>query len=382
MFEKESSDKLSCVVATNSLWNAYNFRLNLLRSIKNLGIEVYIIAPIDQTKELLEKEGFKIIHINIASHSKNPVKDFSLLLNYYKLIKKISPKFILGFTIKPNIYATMASIYLRIPVINNITGFGSVFLRNSPIKMIIKLAYRIIFKYSFTIFCQNSEDKKYVLSTLKVNKDNVKLLPGSGVNLKKFDFVPISKNNSNNFKFLFIGRLLKAKGVIEYINAAKMILSHRDDIYFNLLGEYDPSNPDSMPKNLFNSARKYKNISFLGYKDDVKKTIAESDCVVLPSFSEGSPKSLIESIAIGRPIIGSNISGIRQILADERNGYLCEPKDTESLLEAFKKMIDTSMEDRIKMSLECRKIAETKFDESIVIKKYIEQVRKILKYNK
>ena len=163
MFEKESSDKLSCVVATNSLWNAYNFRLNLLRSIKNLGIEVYIIAPIDQTKELLEKEGFKIIHINIASHSKNPVKDFSLLLNYYKLIKKISPKFILGFTIKPNIYATMASIYLRIPVINNITGFGSVFLRNSPIKMIIKLAYRIIFKYSWYV-----DQRKYFNSSLEL----------------------------------------------------------------------------------------------------------------------------------------------------------------------------------------------------------------------
>ena len=375
---KKGSDKLICVIATNSLWNAFNFRLNLLRSIRDSGVEVIILAPFDKTKEFLRREGFTIEHTNLKSHSKNPINDLLLLYDYFKLLRRISPSFILSFTIKPNIYASIAAVFLKIPVINNITGFGSTFLKKSFMKQVIEFIYKIIFKYSFAIFCQNTQDRDYVVSKLNIDSSIVKLLPGSGVNLNNFSYSPISENQSEGFRFLFVGRLLKAKGVMEFLNAAKKISESRKNVSFTLLGDCDQLNPDSISANVIEDAKKIKNILFLGHQQDIIKIVKNSDCVVLPSYSEGSPKSLIEASALGRPIIGSDIPGIRQIMPDEKNGYFCIPRDTQSLYDALIRMLDTSIKDRIRMSLEARKIAVEKFDESIVISKYNNEIKKIL----
>lgn len=369
-------NKKNCVIATNSLWNALNFRLGLMRYLKKLGYQVFILAPAqgDRNQEILSKEGFQVYNINLNSHGKNPLRELYLLYEYYRAIKKISPKFILSFTIKPNIYASIISKILNIPIVNNITGLGSAFLKKTPLQSFIKFLYKLIYKYSFVVFCQNIEDRNFAINTLNLEPSKVKLLPGSGVDLKKFFYVDPVTNKK--FKFLFVGRILKAKGVVELIEASKL-LSANENMCINFIGDIDKYNPDKVPKKIIDKASTYNNISFLGPRSDVREAMSNADCIVLPSYSEGSPKSLIEAAAIGRPLIGTDIAGIRPLISNDQNGFLCKPKDIESLMRAMQKMLKLSQHERKKMGKLSRNIVELNYDESIVISKYISEVQAI-----
>lgn len=372
-----SINKKNCVIATNSLWNALNFRIGLMRNLKKLGYQVIILAPADTYKDILIKEGFQVHNINLKSHGKNPLREFYVLYEYYRAIKKISPKFILSFTIKPNIYASIISKILNIPIVNNITGLGSTFLKKTLLQSFIKLIYKFIFKYSLMIFCQNVEDRAFMIKRLNLDSGKVKLLPGSGVDLKKFSYVEPKSNEK--FIFLFVGRILKAKGVVELIEASKEISSNNSNVLINFIGDIDKYNPDTVSMENINQASMHNNISFLGSQSDVREAMSNANCVVLPSYSEGSPKSLIEAAAIGRPLIGSDIAGIRPLILNNKNGFLCKTKDIESLVKAMKKMLELSIDERKRMGKVSRNIVELNYDENIVIAKYISVVQNICK---
>ena len=219
--EKESIMKIVAIVL-NSSWQAYNFRLNLAREIKNFGYKVIFIAPYDNKySEFLKKE-FEFFHIYIDPKGINPIGDFKTLISFYKLYKKIKPDVVLNFTIKPNIYSSIVSKILGIKSINNITGLGTVFIRKSIVTIIVKLLYKISLNCASKVFFQNNDDKKLFLENKLVGEEKCDLIPGSGVDTEKFSPVLINVKN-DNLKFLVVARVLKDKGIYEYIDAIKII---------------------------------------------------------------------------------------------------------------------------------------------------------------
>ena len=231
--------------------------------------------------------------------------------------------------------------------------------------------YKYAFKYPKKVFFQNEDDKQLFVQHNLIKYNITEVLPGSGVDLKKFYFSP--KNRGKKFIFLMISRVLYDKGVKEYYEAAKLIKSKSSNVEFQLLGTHDVSK-GSLPKNEFQKWIDESIINYLGTTDNVAEMIRNSDCVVLPSYREGTPKTLLEALATGRPIITTNVPGCKETVLINENGYLCEPKNSNDLANKMFQMLDLNDSKLSKMAIISRELAEQKFDEQLVVKKYIDEV--------
>ena len=366
------------IISINTSWNIYNFRSGLVKGLQNEGHEVLALAPTDDYSKKLEEElNIKHYDIKIDNKGSNPIKDFKLILAYKSLFKKLKPDVVLQYTIKPNIYGTIAAKALKIPTINNVSGLGTIFINpNTITSKIGMMLYKYAFRFPKKVFFQNQDDKKLFIDFGLIDKNLTDVLPGSGVDLKKFEFSP--KKKTEKFVFLMISRVLIDKGIVEYVNAAKEILSKHKNLEFQLLGSFDKSK-GSISEKLFNSWTNDKIIKYLGTTDDVQSKIKDADCVVLPSYREGTSKTLLESLAIGRPIITTDVPGCRETVLDGLNGYLCEVKNSSSLAKKMELMLSESEEELLEMGMKSRNLAEQKFEQNIVINKYIETINGIHK---
>jgi glycosyltransferase involved in cell wall biosynthesis len=367
------------LMISNTTWSLYNFRYGLIEELLKNKYIVEILAPYDESVEKLKKMGCIHYDIFLDRKTKNPFKDIKLFFEYQKNIKKIKPDIILSYTIKPNIYGSIAARKLKIPIINNITGLGNIFNKENLTTKIVKILYKYAFKRVNKVFFQNYDDMNLFLKNNLVNKNNVDRIPGSGVNIKKF--IPMLKEKKDNkIKFILIARMLWDKGIGEYVEAAKKLKSKHNNLEFQLLGKLDYENPMAISKEQIEKWEKEGIIDYLGISQDVRNEIKEVDCVVLPSaYREGVPRTLIESAAMQKPIITTDNVGCRDIVEDGYNGFLCKVKDSNDLADKMEKFINLTEEERIKLGKNGRKKVIEEFDEKIVIEKYIEEINKILK---
>ena len=362
------------VLSSNTSWYIYNFRSGLVKKLLK-DYEVTVIAPKDKYSKKLINLGCRYFDIYIDNKGTNPINDLRTLWQYLKLYKRIKPDIALHFTIKPNIYGNIASLFLKIPVINTITGLGTVFIKENFITFIAKVLYKVALKNSF-VFFQNKNDKDLFLKYNLITTQNVDVLPGSGVDIQKFK--PIETKKDNIFKFLLIARMLWDKGIGEYVEAAKIIKQKYKDVEFLLVGPIGVDNPTAIPKEQIDKWQKERLVKYLGTTDDVRNMIAMADCVVLPSYREGMPKALLEAAAMEKPLIATNIAGCKEVVEDGINGYLCKIRDAKDLADKMEKMLNLSKDKRKAMGKAGREKMIKQFDENIVINRYLETIDKIL----
>jgi len=364
------------IICLNTSWNIYNFRLNLARALKDNGYKVILVAPYDKYSEILKQE-FEYHDIYMNNKGTNPKEDLKTLIEFYKLYKKIKPDIVLNYTIKPNIYGNIACSLLGIKTINNISGLGTVFIKESMVTKIVKGLYKYSLNKSSKVFFQNNEDKELFIENKLVPSTSCDLLPGSGIDTNKF--IPIEyKNEDKNFKFLLIARMLWDKGIGEYIDAARIIKQKYSNIEFQLLGSLDAVNKTAISKEQMQSWIKEGVVLYLGVTDDVKEYIKKADCIVLPSYREGTPRTLLESASMSKPIITTNAVGCKEVIDDNINGYLCEVKNAQDLAQKMEKMINLSELERENMGKKGREKMIKEFDEKIVIDKYLTTIKEII----
>ena len=364
-------------IVINTSWNIFNFRLGLCKALENEGYNVVAIAPKDEYSQKLEAMGIKHYDIKINNKGTNPVEDAKLVFAFRKLYKEINPDVILQYTIKPNIYGSMAAGMLGIPVISNISGLGTVFLNDSLSSKIARLLYKIALRTPKKVFFQNTHDKALFVDSKLITEEQTGLLPGSGINTELFK--PEEKQAINNkTQLLCVARLVKDKGIKEYEEAARQIKQKYDNVEFAILGAYYPDNPTAITKKEIEAWEEEHIINYLGTNDDVRSVMLEADCIVLPSYREGLSRVLLEAGSLEKPIVTTDVPGCKDVVDDGVNGFLCQVRDAESLADAMEKMILLTEEERIAMGKKGREKVIAEFDEKLVIEKYKEAITALI----
>lgn len=368
--------KPKILIAINSAWNFVNFRAGLIRALVAAGYEVVAVAPGDRYAARLEALGCRFIPMQMDNKGTNPIQDGLLLCRFVKLFRHERPDVYLGYTVKPNVYGSLAAHILGIPVINNIAGLGAVFGKTGLLVKLVRLLYRVALGRSAKVFFQNNDDRQLFISGGLVRAEVADLLPGSGVDLAKFKALPLGtfRQAPNKFRFLLIARMLWDKGVGEYVAATKLIHQRWPRVECCLLGFLDVQNPGAISQSEMDDLVQ-QGVVYLGASDDVMAEIAKADCIVLPSYyREGTPRSLLEAAAMARPIITTDAVGCREVVDDGVNGYLCKVRDAVDLAEKMERLLLLSPEQRSEMGQRGRAKMEVEFDEQIVISKYLEAI--------
>ena len=373
-------DMKKILLIANSSFTIFNFRSELIAELKKRGYEIHIACPQmpsnenqKNTTEYIEEMNIHYHKLDIDRSNLNPISNIFLILKIMKIIKKISPKFVLTYTIKANIYGLLASAFFnKIKVFPNITGLGYIYINNDfftkIIRSVVNFQYKIALKHSQTVFFQNYDDLNIFKANNLLNGITTKKINGSGVNLKKFS---TSKIEKDKLSFIFVGRLLKDKGIYEYIDAARIIKKKYPSAKFRVLGELD-NNPSSLNADELNLLLDEKIIEYIS-DGDVYKWLDRSEVFVLPSYREGTPKSTLEALSMGLPVITTDVPGCRETIEDEVNGYLIKDKDEKALAEAIEKFIKNR--DLIySMGLKSRELAESKFDVNKVVEVIIDEL--------
>ena len=373
--------KKKIIICANSAWNVSNFRKGIILELIRNDFEVVVVSPRDDCVSKLCDLGCQYINIHIDNKGVNPINDLYLIFQYLKIFNQIKPDIILTYTIKPNIYGSIVANFLSIPVVNNISGLGTAFIAGGMLENFVSFLYKISLRKSRRVFFQNNDDKDLFLRKNLVVKKQIDTLPGSGINLIYYQPSNsiINDYNKDGFLFLLIARLIWDKGIKEYVDAARYIKSLNINVRFQILGFLDVDNRTAVPRSDIDLWVEEGVIQYLGETNDVRSFINNSDCIVLPSYREGTPKTLLEASAMGKPIIATNVEGCRDVVDDGESGYLCNVRDAYDLAKKMKVMLDMDSKAIEKMGLKGRKKMEKEFDERIVIDKYIFVVNKIVR---
>jgi glycosyltransferase involved in cell wall biosynthesis len=359
---------MKVAIVLNTSWNIYNFRKGLVESFLEKDMEVFTIAPVDKFTPKLTEMGCKHLPVKMDSRGANPIKDFLLIIELLSIYRKIKPDVILHFTIKPNIYGTIAAGLLGIPVINNVCGLGTMFLKDNLVSRIAITLYRIAFRIPRKIFFQNTDDRELFLKKQIAKKSVTDLLPGSGIDLN--EFFPDRSPKNEHFTFLLISRLIYDKGILEFVDAINKLKEQGIDAKFQVLGAVDEKHKRGIPRHIVDDWIEKDVIEYLGTTEDVKYFIRQADCVVLPSYREGTPKTLLEAASMGIPIVATDVPGCRNVVEDGYNGFLCNVKDSKDLADKMHKIWSLDTEEREVLGNNSRKKVEEQFDIKLVIDKY------------
>jgi glycosyltransferase involved in cell wall biosynthesis len=366
----------SIVLSINTAWNFVNFRTGLIRRLIEEGFDVVALAPTDAHIDRLRDMGVRFVDIDIDRKGLSPSRDLRLLRHYYRVLEEIAPAAYLGWTIKPNIWGSMAAARLGIPTINNISGLGTAFMKPGPLQWIVKQLYQLALRRSATVFFQNAVDRQLFVDLKIVRMAQTALLPGSGIDLNAFaPAQPAPRDADAPITFLMIARLLGDKGVREFVEAARQLGAAGLPARFVILGALDHDNRSAVDASELAGWLAEGVIEHVPHQNDVRPAIAAADCVVLPSYREGMPRSLLEAAAMAKPLVASDVPGCALIAREGENGLLCRVKDAGSLADAMKRMAMLSPEQRAVMGAAGRRIAECEFDERIVVDLYVNAVR-------
>lgn len=364
---------MKIAIVLNTSWNIYNFRMNFIRALQAEGHEIHTIAPVDGYTHKLEEAGCLHHEITMDSRGANPVKDFALIFELGLLYKKVNPDVILHYTIKPNVYGTLAAAFLKVPVINNVCGLGTVFLKKNITSWIAKVLYRLSFRFAQKVFFQNPEDKELFISKKLVSATTADLIQGSGIDVNHFSE---SKSNRNSqFTFLLISRLIKDKGILEYISAIRKLKERGTPFKFQLLGAADPKHSRGIKESTIQKWIDSDLVEYLGTTDDVRPFINSADCIVLPSYREGTPRTLLEAASSAKPIIATDVPGCNQVVEHGFNGLLCKMKDSDDLATKMFEMGNLDNQSLRVFGINGREKVRAAYDEKLVINKYVDAIR-------
>jgi len=337
----------------------YKFRKELIEDMLHQNHDVYISLPDGDLVRPFEKMGCTFINTPVDRRGINPKTDFGLFRNYRKMMKEVNPDLVITYTIKPNIYGSIAACLANKQYVVNITGLGTAFENPGIIRTIVVNLYKIALKKAKIIFFENSGNRDEMLAYGCCEKKNTVVLKGAGVNTDFYCYQPYPNNEM--VRFLFIGRVMKEKGIDELFEAMKRLISDGENCFLDVVGPFEEDYKEKLDEYEKTGWLKYQ-----GYQEDVKPYIATCDCFVLPSYHEGMANTNLECASSGRPIITSNIPGCKEAVTDG-SGFLCEPKNVESLYQAMKKIIGTTRDERAQMGKVGRRYMQEEFDKKTVI---------------
>jgi len=362
------------VIALNTAWNLVNFRAGLIRALVAEGYEVVAVAPNDEYASRLAELGCRFVALPMDNKGTHPGRDLLLFFRFLNLLRRERPDVFLGYTVKPNVYGSLAAHALGIPVVNNIAGLGAVFIRDNWLTRLVRQLYKTALSRSRHVFFQNEEDMQLFVERGLVSPDKVSRLPGSGIDLNIFCYATMQPFDHRPFRFLLVARLLWDKGVGEYVEAARMVRRKYPAAKFQLLGFLDVKNPTAVSNTQMDDWVEEGVVEYLGVADDVKPYLVAADCVVLPSYREGVPRSLLEAAAIGRPIVTTDAVGCRDAVDDGVNGLLCRVGDADDLADKLIRMIEMHPDERALKGRAGRLKMEHEFDEKIVVNRYLDVI--------
>lgn len=362
---------MKIIFVSNLSWNLFNFRLGLMKFLKGRGHEVLFCAPQDPYTEQLKGLGFRFIAIKVDRKGTNLASDFLFLLRLLAVYMKEKPGLVLHYTIKPNIYGSIAAKLSGTRCVNTVSGLGFIFISKGLYFNPVKLLYSISSRFCEYTFFHNHDDLSFFVKNKIISSGKAVLVKGSGINADFF--APVARDNGEAagvFKFLFIGRLLWDKGILEFVESARVIKQRYPDVKFLLLGPIDKGNPAVVPEEKINSWQSQGIIEYLGEVCDVRPVVSQSDCVVLPSYREGAPRALLEAASMEKPVIATDTPGCREVVDHGINGFLVKVKDAQGLAEAMLKIIELPEDKRAIMGRKGREKVLREFDEKRVIEEY------------
>ena len=377
---------MKVVIALNAAWNLLNFRSGLIKALVADGHTVVLAAPADEHVPALVALGARFVDVPILTHGTNPLTDLALLWRFVRLLQREQPNVLLAYTAKPNVYGSLAARWLGVPVVNNIAGLGSVFIKGGWLAGVLKGLYQLALTRSHRVFFQNPDDLQLFLDHRLVAHARTALLPGSGVDLQKFRPAPLpclqstrpqQSADHRRFVFLLVARMLKDKGVEEYVQAARWLKARHPQVECALLGFVGGDNPTAISAAQMQSWVSEGVVSYWGSSTDVRVQLAQTDCVVLPSYREGTPRTLLEAAAMARPMVATDVPGCREVVRHGINGLLCAPRDAQSLAQQMSNMLDMPDDAREQMAIASRQWVEQRFDENLVIDQYRKVLREL-----
>ncbi|MBC7449625.1 MAG: glycosyltransferase family 4 protein [Hymenobacteraceae bacterium] len=358
----------------NTSWNIFNFRMSLVRALQAEGHEVLAIAPPDDYSARLVEAGCRFVPLPMANKGTRPDQDFGLMRRLAKIYRQERPDVVLHYTIKPNIYGTLAARLAGVPCINNVSGLGTVFIVRNFVSRIALALYRLAFRFPATVFFQNPDDRDLFLEHHLLKPEICGLLPGSGVDTARFRPAP-TWQRGQPFTLLMIARVLYEKGIVEYFEAARAIkATYGDRVRCLLLGGLDEQGGIGVPRATFEGWLQDGAVEWLGTSDDVAAVIQTADCVVLPSYREGTPKTLLEAAAMGKPLVTTDVPGCREVVVEGENGFLCPARDGGALGVALNRVVALSDAELRRMGAASRELAVRRFDQQVVIDRYLDAI--------
>ena len=372
------SEKKKIALASNTSWSIYNFRLGLIRKLKDLGYEVHLIAPRDNFTAKLIAENFNFHELALNNYGTNPIREFSTMRQFSEIYKKIKPDLVFHYTIKPNIYGSIAAHYNKIPSIAITTGLGQLFnFKNPMVRMMTLRLYRYASKVSKEVWFLNDNDRDVFVYKNIVNPKKTRILKGEGIDTNWFK--PTEEKDFTRLRFLFAGRLIWDKGVNEFIEAANAIRSKYENIDFELVGFIDQTNPNAVPYEKILDWQKRGTIKYHGETTDIRPYLQAASCVVFPSYyREGVSRILMEAASMETPIITTDHVGCKNLVDHGRNGFLMKTKSTTDLVAKLENFIGLSDEDKMVMGKLGRQKMEREYKEERIIEVYLKIIEKYL----
>ena len=352
---------------TNHSYMFYQFRKELTEQL-SINNEVLLSTPFVGREEELKNIVSKLINTNVDRRGINPIKDSKLLLEYYKIIKEEKPDIVITYSIKPNIYASTICSFLNIPYYVNVQGLGTAF-QKKPLSTIVTYLYKFALRKAKVVFFENQGNANEFINRNIIPTSKIKVLKGAGINLDKYEEKEYL--NDNIVHFLFVGRIMKEKGVEELFYAISKLKEKYNNVVLDMIGFFEDEYKD-ITEELVNKGI----VNFYGFQEDPKPFYEKAHCVVLPSYHEGMSNVLLEGSAITRAIITSDIHGCKEAVDDGINGYLAKVQDKEDLYLKMEQFMKLSTEERKQMGLNGRIKMEKEFDKKIIVKETIDSIFK------
>ncbi|MBK9109311.1 MAG: glycosyltransferase family 4 protein [Saprospiraceae bacterium] len=367
-------------IVANSCWNIYNFRMELILHLAEMGHYVFVYAPEDHYTSKLKFP--EVIHFQklqlLEAKGLNPFRDILCLIELYRIFKNLEPDIVLNYTIKPNIYGSLAAGWLGIKAVSNLTGLGFTAGKPNLLRNVILQCYKWALSKNTEIVFHNEEDLWWFRNRKLIGQNRGKVISGSGVNAEHFK-CERQRKVSTPFVFIFVGRTRKEKGIIEFLSAAEILAQDHPEIQFWIVGAHDHNSMDINTHSILNGYKNKGAFYFFGFEQDVRKRLSEANVFVLPSYREGRSKAMLEAMAMELPVITTSVAGCKQTIVQDVHGFIVPPKDALALSIAMKRIMTLSDEELSAMGKRCRQCVLDEFESKHIFAAYDEIIENAMK---
>lgn len=358
-------------VTANTAWYLSNFRLNLMRALKDEGHSLVAVASAAPDAEKIRAAGFQFEDVPISGSGTNPIVELLSVFRLWRLLRREKIDLVLSYTPKGNLYSALAAIAAGVAFVPDISGLGRAFIRKSWVTRVVVVLYRLTLGRATRVYFENDDDLQLFVQQRLVRPDRAERLPGAGIDLTRFAPCSYPERAADAPVFLLVARMLWDKGVGEYIEAARSVRARHPKARFQLLGFVDVANPSAISRQQVDAWVADGLVDYLGQTDDVRPWLEQADCVVLPSYREGLPQTLIEAAAMARIVVASDAPGCRNTVIDGETGFLCRTRDAADLADKLLRVLALSREQRQEMGQAGRAFVAANFDEKLVFGRYL-----------